>query len=96
MSKVNTSKKTGNTSKAFKTKPISNRSYTLLLAISITSLLAMCMLSLPASVNIAHAQTSAAADKSGNIASTQIDKAGTWKLSGTWNFNNLNSNSPTD
>ena len=57
------------------------------------SLVAMCMLSLPAYVNIAQAQTSAA-DKSGTIASTQNDQAGTWKLSGTWNLKNLNSNSP--
>jgi len=38
------------------------------------SLVAMCMLSLPAYVNIAHAQTPAA-DKSGTIASTQKDQA---------------------
>jgi hypothetical protein len=101
MSKVNTSKNVGRTSKAFRTKPISNRSYTLLLA----SLISMCMLSLPASFNIALAQTTAnntsattgtsSADKTGTITSVQNDPAGTWKLSGTWNFNNLNSNSPT-
>ena len=105
MSKVNTSKNVGRTSKAFRTKPISNRSYTLLLAVSMASLIAMCMLSLPASVNIALAQTTAnntsattgtsSADKTGTITSVQNDPAGTWKLSGTWNFNNLNSNSPT-
>jgi subtilase family serine protease len=78
----------------FKAKSISNRSYTMLLAVSMASLVAMCTLSLPAYVNRAHAQTSSA-DKSGTIASTQNDLAGTWKLSGTWNFNNLNSNSPT-
>ena len=66
----------------------------MLLAVTITSLVAMCMLSLPAYINIAHAQTSAA-DKSGTIASTQKDQAGTWKLSGTWNLNNPNSNSPS-
>jgi hypothetical protein len=105
MSKVNTSKNVGRTSNAFKTKPISNRSYTLLLAVSMASLIAMCMLSLPASVNIALAQTTAnntsattatsSSDKTGTITSVQNDPAGTWKLSGTWNFNNLNSNSPT-
>jgi hypothetical protein len=36
-----------------------------------------------------------AADKTGTITSVQNDQAGTWKLSGTWNFKNLNSNSPT-
>ena len=93
MSKIDT-RNFRQTSKVFKPKPISNPMYTLLLAVSMASLVAMCMLSLPAYVNIAHAQTSAA-DKSGTIASTQKDQAGTWKLSGTWNFNNLNSNSPT-
>jgi hypothetical protein len=102
MSKVNTSKNVGRTSKAFRTKPISNRSYTLLLAVSMASLISM---SLPASFNIALAQTTAnntsattgtsSADKTGTITSVQNDPAGTWKLSGTWNFNNLNSNSPT-
>jgi hypothetical protein len=93
MSKANTTKDVVHTSKAPKAKSISNGSYKLLLAVSMASLLAMCMSSLPASVNIAYAQTSA--DKSVTIASTQNDQAGTWKLSGTWNFNNLNSNSPT-
>jgi hypothetical protein len=93
MSKINP-KNFRHTSMIFKAKSISNRSYTMLLAVSMASLVAMCMLSLPAYVNIAHAQTSAV-DKSGTIASTQNDQAGTWKLSGTWNFNNLNSNSPT-
>lgn len=102
MSKVNTSKNVGRTSKAFRTKPISNRIYTLLLAVSMASLISM---SLPASFNIALAQTTAnntsattgtsSADKTGTIRSVQNDPAGTWKLSGTWNFNNLNSNSPT-
>ena len=92
MSKINTNFR--HTSMVFKTKSISSHSYTMLLAVSIASLVAMCMLALPAYVNIAHAQTSAT-DKSGTIASTQKDQAGTWKLSGTWNFNNLNSNSPT-
>ena len=105
MSKVNTSKNVGRTSNAFKTKPISNRSYTLLLAVSMASLISMCMLSLPASFNIALAQTTAnntsattatsSSDKTGTITSVQNDQAGTWKLSGTWNSNNLNSNSPT-
>jgi hypothetical protein len=105
MSKVNTSKNVGRTSKAFRTKPISNRSYTLLLAVSMASLISMCMLSLPASFNIALAQTTAnntsatagtsSADKIGSITSVQNDQAGTWKLSGTWNFKSLNSNSPT-
>ena len=106
MSKVNTSKNVGHTSNAFKTKSISNRSYTLLLAVSMASLLDMCMLSLTSSVNISQAQTTAnnvsattgissSADKTGTITSVQNDPAGTWKLSGTWNFNNLNSNSPT-
>ena len=55
MSKVNTSKNVRRTSKAFKTKSISNGSYKLPLAVSIASLLAMCILSLTSSVNIAHA-----------------------------------------
>src|SRR5690242_19233802 len=93
MSKINTSN-TGNTSKVFKRKSISNRSYITLMTVSMASVVAMCMLSLPVYVNMAHAQTSAA-DRSGTIASTQKDQAGTWKLSGTWNLNNLNSNSPT-
>ena len=93
MSKVNTSKNDRHTCKESKAKSICNGSYKLLLAISMASLLAMCMLSLPAYVNIAHAQNSV--DKSGTIASTQNDQAGIWKLSGTWNSNNLNSNSPT-
>jgi hypothetical protein len=105
MSKANTSKNGGHTSKAFKTKSDSNRNYTLLLAVSMASVIAMCMLSLTPSINIAHAQTTAnntsattgtsSADKTGTITSVQNDQAGTWKLSGTWNFNNLNSNSPT-
>jgi hypothetical protein len=94
MSKNNTSKNTGNTSKVFKRKSISNRNYTMLMTVSLALVVAMCMLSLHAYVNMARAQTSAA-DKSGTIASTQEDQAGTWKLSGTWNSNNLNSNSPT-
>jgi hypothetical protein len=98
MSKVNTTKNVGYTSKTSKARSISNTSHMLLLAVSMASLVAVCMLSLPASVNIAHAQTtnpSSSSDKSGTITSTQNDQAGTWKLSGTWNFNNLNSNSPT-
>jgi hypothetical protein len=120
MSKVNTSKNVRRTSKAFKTKSISNGSYKLPLVVSIASLLAMCILSLTSSVNIAHAQTTnqsstsnnasssttttnntatttstPSGDKTGTITSVQNDPAGTWKLSGTWNFNNLNSNSPT-
>jgi hypothetical protein len=105
MSKVNTSKNVRHTSKTFKTKSISNGSYKLPLAVSIASLLALCMLSLTPSVNISYAQTTAnktsatagtsSADKTGTITSVQNDQAGTWKLSGTWNFNNLNSNSPT-
>lgn len=118
MSKVNTSKNVGHTSKTFKTKSISNGSYKLPLSVSIASLLAMCMLSLTPSVNIAHAQTTnqssasgnasssstnntsatagtSSADKTGTITSVQSDQAGTWKLSGTWDFKNLNSNSPT-
>jgi hypothetical protein len=105
MSKVNTSKNVRHTPKTFKTKFISNGSYKLPLAVSIASLVAMCMLSLTPSVNISHAQTTAnntsataagtsSADKTGTITSVQNDEAGTWKLSGTWNFNNLNSNSP--
>ena len=92
MSKIDTNFRY--TSMVFKTKSISNRSYTMLLAVTIASLVATYMLSLPAYVNIAHAQTSAA-DQSGTIASTQNDQAGTWKLSGMWNLNNLNSNSPS-
>jgi hypothetical protein len=98
MSKVNTSKNVRHTSKRFKTKSISNGSYKLPLAVSIASLLALCMLSLTPSVNISHAQTTAnntsatagtsSADKTGTITSIQNDQAG------TWNFNNLNSNSP--
>ena len=79
--------------KAFKSKSDYNTSCLLLLAVTTISLLAVYMLSLPTYVSIAHAQTPA--DKSGTIASTQNDQAGTWKLSGTWKFNNLNSNSPT-
>ena len=79
--------------KAFKSKSDYNTSCLSLLAVSTISLLALYMVSLPIYVSIAHAQTSA--DKSGTIASTQNDQAGTWKLSGTWKFNNLNSNSPT-
>jgi len=103
MSKVNTSKNVMHTSKTFKTKSISNGSYKLPLSVSIASLLSMCMLSLTPSVNISHAQitpnnTSAtagtSADKTGTITSVQNDQAGTWKLSGTWNLKNLNSNSP--
>jgi len=92
MSKINTSKNTGHTSKGSKIKSIIKPNHTLLLATVTASLLALCVSCLPTSVNIAHAQTSA--DKSGTIASTQNDPAGTWKLSGTWDFNNLNSNSP--
>ena len=91
--KVSTFKNNGHI-KAFKTKSIRISTCSLLLAVSMTSLISMYVLSVPTSVNIAHAQTSTA-DKSGTIASTQNDQAGTWKLSGTWNFNNLNSNSPT-
>ena len=92
MSKLNTTKDIGHTCEVLKAKSTSNGSYKLLLAVLMASLLVMCISSLPASVNIAHAQTTAA-DKSGTIVSTQNDQAGTWKLSGTWNFNNLNSNS---
>jgi hypothetical protein len=92
MSKINTNFR--DTSMVLKTKSITNGSYTMLLAVTIASLVAMYMLSLPAYVNIAHAQSSTA-DKSGTIASTQKDQAGTWKLSGTWNLNNLNSKSPS-
>jgi hypothetical protein len=105
MSKVNTSKNVRHTSKTFKTKSISNGSYKLPLSVSIASLLAMCMLSLTPSVNTSHAQTTAnntsatagtsSADKIGTITSVQSDQAGTWKLSGTWDFKSLNSNSPT-
>src|SRR5690242_5551339 len=106
MSKVNTSKNVMHTSKTFKTKSISNGSYKLPLSVSIASLLSMCMLSLTPSVNISHAQTTAnntsataagssSADKFGSITSVQSDQAGTWKLSGTWDFKSLNSNSPT-
>jgi hypothetical protein len=118
MSKVNTTKNIGHTSKAFKTKSISHNACSLLLAISTTSLVAIYMLSLTPSVNIAHAQTTnqsstsnnassstnntsataagtSSADKTGTITSVQNDPAGTWKLSGTWDFKNLNSNSPT-
>ena len=66
MSKVNISKNVGYTSKSFKTKSISNSSYTLLLAGSITSHLAICMLSLTPSVNIAHAQTTHQSSTSNN------------------------------
>ena len=65
----------------------------------------MCMLSLTLSVNVSHAQTTAnntsatagtsSADKIGTITSVQSDQAGTWKLSGTWDFKSPNSNSPT-
>ena len=56
MSKVNISKNVGHTSKAFKTKSISNSSYTLLPVVSMASLLAMWMLYLTPSVD-AHVQT---------------------------------------
>ena len=79
--------------KESKAKSISNRSYMLLLAVSMASLLVMWILSVPTSINIAYAQTPAG--KSGTITSTQKDQAGTWKLAGTWNLNNINSNSPT-
>ncbi len=39
--------------------------------------------------------TTATSDKTGTITSVQNDPADTWKLSGTWNLNDLNSNSPT-
>ena len=116
MSKVNTSKNVGHTSKAFKKESNNNSSYSLLLAVSMATLLDICMLSLTPSVNIAHAQTTnqsstsnnassstnntsatagtSSADKTGTITSVQNDPAGTWKLSGTWNLKNLNSNSP--
>jgi hypothetical protein len=93
MSKAITPKNREHTSKVIKSNFISNASYTFLLAVSMASLLAMCMSSLSTSANISYAQTSA--DKTGTIASTQNDQAGTWKLSGTWNFTNLNSSSPT-
>ena len=51
MSKVNTSKNVGHTSKALRRKSINNSSYLLMLAVSMASLLAMCMLSLTPSVN---------------------------------------------
>ena len=92
MSKINTNFR--HTAMVFKTKSISDHSFTIQLAVSMASLVALCMLSLPAYINTAHAQSSVA-DKSGTIASTQNDQAGTWKLSGTWNLNNLNSNSPS-
>ena len=94
MSKINTPKHIVHASNASKAKSIANAGYRIPLAVSIASLVAMCIFCLSQSVNIAHAQTTTA-DKSGNIASTQNDQAGTWKLAGTWNFNNLNSNSPT-
>ena len=60
------------------------------LAVSMASLISMCMLSLPASFNIALAQTTAnntsattgtsSADKTGTITSVQNDPAGTWKI----------------
>jgi hypothetical protein len=100
MSKINTSKNIGHASKTCETKSISNASQTTMLLrnISIASFVAICMSALPVYVNMAYAQTTnppSSADKTGTIASTQKDQAGTWKLSGTWNFNNLNSNSPT-
>ena len=39
--------------------------------------------------------TTTTPDKIGNITSVQSDQAGTWKLSGTWDFKSLNSNSRT-
>ncbi|MBV9178415.1 MAG: hypothetical protein JO297_15420 [Nitrososphaeraceae archaeon] len=93
MSKVNTSKNDRQTGMGSTSKSIGNGGFMLLLAVSMASLLAMCMLSVSTSISIAHAQTTA--NKSGTIASIQKDQAGTWKLSGTWNFNNINSNSPT-
>jgi predicted secreted protein len=96
MSKVNNPKHIEHTSKVFDTKSNNNGSYKLLLlAISVASLLAISISSVPTSSNIAYAQTSTAAGKTGTITSEQKDQAGTWKLSGTWDFNNLNSNSPT-
>jgi hypothetical protein len=90
--KISIFKNNGHIPKSFKSKSDHNTYCLLLLAVSTISVLAVYMLSLDTSVNIAHAQTSA--DKSGTIASTQNDQAGIWKLSGTWKFNNLNSNSP--
>ena len=92
MSKVNISKN-GHIYNESKANSISNRSYMLLLTVSMASLLAMWILSAPTSINVAQGQTPAS--KSGTITSTQKDQAGTWKLSGTWNINNINSNSPT-
>jgi hypothetical protein len=70
MSKVNTSKNVGHTSKAFKTKSISHNACSLLLAISMTSLVAIYMLSLTPSVNIAHAQTRNQSSISNNASSS--------------------------
>jgi hypothetical protein len=66
MSKVNISKNVGHTSKSFKTKSISKSSYTLLLAVSMASLIAMWMLYLTPSVNIAHTQTTNQSSTSNN------------------------------
>lgn len=92
MSKVNTYNNDRQTREESTSKFIGNDGLKLLLTVSMASLLAMWMLSVPTSINIAHAQTPS--DKSGTITSTQKDQAGTWKLSGTWNFNNINSNTP--
>jgi hypothetical protein len=93
MSKVNTSNNNRQTRKESTSILIGNGGFKLLLTVSMASLLAVWMLSVPTSISIAHAQTTAS--KSGTITSTQKDQAGTWKLSGTWNFNNINSNTPT-
>src|SRR6266487_5420327 len=78
----------------------------LLLAISMSSLMVLCI-SLTLSINTAHAQntsqstsntssstTTGTADKSGTIASVQNGPDGkpAWKVSGTWDFKALNSN----
>lgn len=87
-------------------KSISNHRNLLALSISMVPAVTICMLPITSSVNITYAQTitnntsattgsTPSADKSETIASQQNDQAGTWKLSGTWNFNNLNSHSPT-
>jgi hypothetical protein len=54
MSKVNTHKNIGHTSKTPKAKSISNGSYKMLLAVSMAPIIAMCISTIPVSINIAH------------------------------------------
>ena len=105
MSRVNALKNARNISWGLETTSICNGNYKLSLAVLAASLLVMYALLITPTFSMAFAQTttnntsitnadSLSANKAGTIKSVQNDDAGTWNLSGTWNFTSLNSNSP--